>query len=91
MTHTTSTIGVPIRSGVHTGELEFVGDDIRGVAVHLAARVLAMAASNEVMVSATTAALLEGSGLLLEDFRPQELKGISGPRHVFRVVGSPAR
>ena len=55
-------IGLPIRVGVHTGEVEFVGGNVRGVAVHTAARVMSLAGPDEVYVSATTSDLLEGPG-----------------------------
>ena len=77
---------IPVRIGVHTGEVETVGDDVRGIAVHLAARVLALGGANEVMVSSTTRDLLEGSGLVLEEAGAHELKGLSGARHVFRLA-----
>ena len=77
---------IPVRIGVHTGEVELVGDDVGGIAVHLAARVLALGGANEVMVSSTTRDLLEGSGLLLEEAGAHELKGLAGVRHVFRLV-----
>jgi class 3 adenylate cyclase len=80
-------IGLPIRVGVHTGEVEFVGGNVRGVAVHTAARVMSLAGPDEVYVSATTSDLLEGSGVELEDAGAHELKGLSGPRRVFRVAG----
>jgi class 3 adenylate cyclase len=79
-------IGVPIRVGVHTGEVELAGGDARGVAVHIAARVMGEATADEVLVSATTRDLLEGSGLVLEDAGTHELKGLSGSRQLFRVV-----
>lgn len=82
-------IGLPIRVGVHTGEVEFVGGDVRGVAVHAAARVMSLAGPDEVLVSATTSDLLEGSGLVLEDAGTHELKGLSGRRQVFRLVIPP--
>jgi class 3 adenylate cyclase len=72
---------------VHTGEVEFVGGNVRGVAVHTAARVMSLAGPDEVYVSATTSDLLEGSGVELEDAGAHELKGLSGPRRVFRVAG----
>ena len=72
--------------GIHTGEIEYVGDDVRGVAVHAAARVMSLASSDEVMLSSTTRDLVEGSGLDLEDAGTHELKGLSGPRQVFRLV-----
>jgi class 3 adenylate cyclase len=77
---------IPVRIGVHTGEVELVGDDVRGIAVHLAARVLALGGADEVMVSSTTRDLLEGSGLVLVEAGAHELKGLSGARHVFRLV-----
>jgi class 3 adenylate cyclase len=86
MTHSTRDIGVEIRIGIHTGEIELVGDDVRGITVHTAARVLALAGPNQVMVSSTTAGLIEGSGMVLEDAGPHELKGIAGPRQLYRLV-----
>jgi class 3 adenylate cyclase len=86
MTRATREIGVEIRVGVHTGEIETVGDDVRGIAVHTAARVMALAGAGEVFVSSTTAGLLEGSGRRLEDAGTHELKGIDGVRQLFRVV-----
>jgi class 3 adenylate cyclase len=86
MTRSARGVGLPIRVGIHTGEIEYVGEDVRGVAVHAAARVMSLAVSDEVLLSATTRDLLEGSGLDLEDAGTLELKGISGPRQVFRLV-----
>jgi class 3 adenylate cyclase len=86
MTRSVRAIGIEIRVGVHTGEIELVGDDVRGIAVHTAARVLALASPNEVLVSATTAGLLEGSGMELEDAGTHELKGLAGARQLFRLV-----
>ena len=77
---------LPIRVGVHTGEVEFVGRDARGVAVHAAARVMSLAGPDEVIVSSTTRDLLEGSGLVLEDAGSHELKGLTGSRQVYRLV-----
>jgi class 3 adenylate cyclase len=79
-------VGVPIRVGVHTGEAEWVEDDIRGVAVHVAARVMALAGPGQVMVSGTTAELAAGAGLLLEDAGDHELKGLTGKRRVYRLA-----
>ncbi|MFL5680201.1 MAG: adenylate/guanylate cyclase domain-containing protein [Chloroflexota bacterium] len=86
MTEAAEAVGLPIRVGVHTGELELVGGDARGVAVHAAARVLAHAGAGEVVVSATTRALLEGSGLEFEDAGTHELKGLPGSWTLSRVV-----
>jgi class 3 adenylate cyclase len=79
-------VGLPIRVGVHTGEVEFVGSNVRGVAVHTAARVMSLAGPDEVFASATTGDLLEGSGVTLEDAGSHELKGLTGRRQVFRVA-----
>jgi class 3 adenylate cyclase len=81
-------LGIAIRVGIHTGEVEFVGQDARGVAVHAAARVMSLAGPGEVLVSSTTADLLEGSGLELVEAGTHELKGLTGPRRLFRVVAS---
>ncbi len=78
-------LGLSIRVGVHTGEVEFVGGDARGVAVHAAARVLSLAGGNELLVSSTTHDLLEGSGLTFEDAGSHDLKGL-GRRIVYRLV-----
>ena len=89
MSRAAQKMGLSIRAGVHTGEVEFVGGDARGLAVHAAARVMSLAGPDEVLVSPTTSDLLEGAGLLLEDAGTHELKGLSGPRHLFRVVEAP--
>jgi class 3 adenylate cyclase len=86
MSRAAGKIGLPIRVGVHTGEVELVEGDARGLAVHTAARVMALAGPDEVFLSAATAALLEGSGLQLADAGTHELKGIAGARKVYRLV-----
>ena len=88
MTRSARDAGVSIRAGLHTGEVEFVGRDARGLAVHAAARVLALAGPDEVVISSTTNDLLEGSGLRTEDAGTFELKGLPGRRQVFRLVTS---
>ena len=82
-------LGIEVRAGLHTGELEEAGDDIRGIAVHVAARVMALAGPGEVLVTSTTADLTEGSGIVLEDAGEHELKGIPGRRRVLRVRAVP--
>lgn len=82
-------VGLPIRVGVHTGEVEFVGGDARGVAVHTAARVMSFAGADEVLVSSTTHDLVEGSGLVLEDAGSHVLKGLSGARRLFKLAATP--
>jgi class 3 adenylate cyclase len=81
-------LGITIRAGVHTGEVEFVGDNVRGLAVHETARVAGVASAGEVLVSATTKHLLEGSGIALESAGVHELKGLGEARELFRIVGS---
>jgi class 3 adenylate cyclase len=75
-----------IRVGLHTGEIELVAGNPRGLAVHAAARIAALAGPNEVLVSGTTHDLVEGSGLAFEDRGDHQLKGIAGPRRIFAVV-----
>ena len=83
-----SGLGIAIRAGVHTGEVEFVGDNVRGLAVHETARVAAVAVAGEVLVSATTKHLLEGSGIALESAGVHELKGLGEARELFRITES---
>jgi class 3 adenylate cyclase len=83
-------LGLRIRVGVHTGEVEFVGGDVRGVAVHAAQRVMSVASPDEVLISATTVDLLEGSDIALEDGGVHVLKGFERPRHLFRLDPSTA-
>jgi class 3 adenylate cyclase len=78
--------GIEIRAGVHTGEVEQVADDVRGIAVHVAARVVALAGASEVLVTGTTADLIEGSGIGLEEAGVHELKGLPGARRIVRIV-----
>lgn len=82
-------VGIEIRVGVHTGEVEVVAGDLAGVSVHIAARVMGLAGSGEVLVSATTHELVAGTGLNFEDAGLHELKGIPGQRQLYRVVASP--
>jgi class 3 adenylate cyclase len=80
-------LGLSIRAGVHTGEVEFVGTDAQGLTVHAASRIMSLAAADEVLVSATTHGLLDGSGMELEDAGAYEMKGLTGARRVFRLSG----
>ncbi|MGH2382485.1 MAG: adenylate/guanylate cyclase domain-containing protein, partial [Candidatus Limnocylindria bacterium] len=70
----------------HTGEVERVPEGHRGIAVHLAARILSLARPSEVLVSQTTRDLVEGSGISFADRGEHELKGIEGRRRVFSAV-----
>jgi class 3 adenylate cyclase len=77
--------GLAIRAGVHTGEYERAGSAIRGLAVHVAARVMSGAGPDEVRVSAATAALLDSTEFLLESLGAHELKGVPKPVDLFSV------
>ena len=85
MTHSADQISLAIRVGIHTGEVEYVTGDVRGVAVHTAARVMSLAAPGQVLMSGTTRDLLEEAGLPLEDAGMHELKGLTGQRQLFRL------
>ena len=79
------TLGIEIRAGLHTGEVEVMGDDIGGIAVHLAARVMAAARPGEVLVSNAVPPLVAGSGIEFEDRGEHELKGMPGSWRLFAV------
>jgi class 3 adenylate cyclase len=68
--------GIAVRAGLHTGECEVMGDDIGGIAVHIAARVSALAGPSEVLVSRTVKDLVAGSGLEFAERGEHELKGV---------------
>jgi class 3 adenylate cyclase len=76
-------LGIDVRVGVHTGEVERVNGAVRGIAVHLAARIAGAARPDEVLVSATTRDLVAGSGLVFVDRGVHALKGFEGPRQLF--------
>jgi class 3 adenylate cyclase len=86
MVRTARSLGVSIRVGIHTGEVEFIDENARGVAVHAAARVLASAGADEVVVTETTRDLVEGSGLAFDDAGRHPLKGLTGERQLFRLA-----
>jgi len=77
--------GIDIRAGVHTGEVELSGDHVRGIAVHLGARVASLAAAREVLVSSTVRDLVAGSGIEFEDRGSHRLKGVPGEWRLFAV------
>ena len=81
-------LGVQDRVGIHTGEVEMAGQELRGVAVHLAARIMNAAGPGEVFVSATARELASGAGIEFEDRGSHELKGFVGARQLFRARGS---
>lgn len=79
-------LGLRIRAGVHTGEVELMEDDIGGIAVHIAARIAALADAGEVLVSSTVRDLVAGSGLQFEDRDEQDLKGVPETWRIFAAV-----
>jgi class 3 adenylate cyclase/pimeloyl-ACP methyl ester carboxylesterase len=79
-------LGIEVRAGLHTGECEVRGDDIGGIAVHIGARVSALAGPNEVLVSSTLRDLVIGSGLEFEERGAHELKGVPGEWRLFAVA-----
>lgn len=76
-------LGLAIRAGVHTGEVEVVPAKVRGLSVHIAARIMALAGAGEVLVSGTTRSLIESPDLTFEDRGTHQLKGVTGARAVF--------
>ena len=76
-------LGIEVRAGLHTGECELLGDDIGGLAVHIAARVNGAAGPGEVLVSSTVKDLVFGSGLEFEDRGAHQLKGVPGEWRLF--------
>jgi len=80
-------LGIRVRSGVHIGEVQERDQALRGVAVHVAARVMAKAAGGEVLVSETVRDIVAGSGLHFEEQGVFKLKGIEGARRLFSVAG----
>jgi class 3 adenylate cyclase len=77
--------GIDVRAGVHTGEVETRGDDVAGLAVHIGARVSAIAGPGEVLVSGAVPPLLAGSGVDFEDRGDHELKGVPGTWRLYAV------
>jgi class 3 adenylate cyclase len=82
-----SAIGLPIRAGVHTGEVERRGARIAGIGVHTAARVLGLAERGEVLVSRTVKDLVAGSGLVFTDRGTHQLKGVPDEWQLFAASG----
>lgn len=78
-------LGFHVRAGVHTGEVEKVGNTVRGMAVHLAARIIGLAGPDEVLASRTVRDLTVGAGLSFEERGESMLKGVTEPQHVFTV------
>lgn len=78
-------LGIDVRAGLHTGEIELTGTDVAGIAVHIGQRVSALAPPGEVFVSRTVADLVAGSGLVFEERGEHELKGVSGRWQLYAV------
>ena len=83
----TDTIGLPVRIGVHTGEVELLPGDIGGVAVHAVARLMALGGASEIIVSSSTRGLVDDAALRLESRGTHQLKGLSTPLEVFALIG----
>ena len=79
-------LSVPVRIGVHTGEVELAENDVRGIAVHIASRVANIGGADDILVSRTVRDLVAGSGIRFEDFGTHTLKGIPEEWQVFRAV-----
>jgi class 3 adenylate cyclase len=81
-----SELGIEIRAGLHTGEIETRGDDVAGMTVHQAARVQGAAGNSEIVVSSSVSNLVAGSGITLESRGTHTLKGIAEPCELYRVL-----
>ena len=79
-------LGIEIRVGIHTGEVETLDDKVGGIAVNIGARVGGEAGPSEVLVSRTVRDLTVGSGLMFEDAGDHELKGVPDRWQLYRVV-----
>jgi class 3 adenylate cyclase len=82
----TPSLGLEVRVGLHCGEVELIGEDVGGIAVHIAARIGALAAGGEVLVSSTVKDLVAGSGIQFVDRGAKQLKGISDERRLFAAA-----
>jgi pimeloyl-ACP methyl ester carboxylesterase/class 3 adenylate cyclase len=78
-------LGISIRIGIHTGEVEFVDDDLKGIAVHITSRVAGLAGADDIVVSRTIKDLVAGSGISFDDFGTHELKGLPDTWQLYRV------
>jgi len=80
--------GLEVRVGIHSGEVERYADGVQGVAVHMTQRIMSQAGAGEILLSAPTTALLEGSGLTFSDAGEYELRGFEGARRLYRFTGN---
>ena len=83
---TVQALGLEVRAGVHTGEVELLTDDIGGIAVHTVARIMALAGPSQVLVSAVAVGLAEGSGMAVEPAGSHSVKGLERPIEVYRLL-----
>jgi pimeloyl-ACP methyl ester carboxylesterase len=81
-------LGITVRAGVHTGEVQAIAGKVGGIAVNVGARIASLAGPSEVLVSHTVQGLVSGSGLAFEDAGEHELKGVPDTWHLYRVAGS---
>jgi class 3 adenylate cyclase len=80
-------LGLQLRAGLHTGEIEVQPDDIAGLAVHIGARISALANAGEILVSSTVKDLTVGSGLSFDDRGTHVLKGVPGEWRLYALIG----
>jgi class 3 adenylate cyclase len=78
-------LGLDIRAGVHAGEVDAHGHEIRGLAMHIGQRICVTAEPGQLLVSSTVRDLLAGSGMTFDDAGEHELKGVPGPWHLYAV------
>ena len=81
-------LGIQLRAGLHTGEVELIGADVGGMAVHIGARIGALGGPGEVLASSTVRDLVVGSGIEFAERGEQELKGVPGEWRIFAVAGT---
>ena len=81
-------LNIHVRCGLHTGEIEMTGNDVQGIAVHIASRVSALAAADEILVSRTVKDLVAGSGLHFEERGRHALKGLIEPMELYAAAAS---
>jgi class 3 adenylate cyclase len=80
-------LGIEVRAGLHTGEIELLGQDVTGMALQIAARVATRAGAGEVLVSSTVRDIVAGSGIAFEDRGEHELKGVPTSWRLYSVAG----
>ena len=85
--NTVKPLGINVRAGIHTGEVDFIKNDLRGIAVNIASRVAGKANGGEVVVSRTVKDLVAGSGIEFQDYGTHELKGVADQWELFRAIG----